>query len=113
MTAGSNYIQNPDIFNIHKYFVYFNFPLLVIQDHATVDFFNMLIAANSFLAFYIIVLVLWSASLFHSAKQGSLKDGTKAIVALLSFIMVLFLTIGQLPMLLLNLQGYLCNEDLN
>ena len=93
--------------------MYFNFPLLVIKSHDIGDFVNMMVIVDSVFLAFVFVTLLCAKRLFQSDKQAGLKDSVKLFVQILSLTMVFFLTISQLPMLTLNIQGYLCNEDLS
>lgn len=49
--------------------------------------------------------------LFMMAKRDEIKDVYKYATKALSFIMASYLFIFQIPMVSINLQGYLCEED--
>lgn len=56
-------------------------------------------------------MLMFAEKSFRALNRDDLKDGSSLAIKVLSFVVTLFLSIFFLPMLILNIQGFLCNED--
>jgi hypothetical protein len=59
----------------------------------------------------IIGMLTFAEKSFRALNRDDLKDGSSLAIKVLSFVVTLFLSIFFLPMTILNIQGFLCNED--
>lgn len=65
--------------------------------------------------FYVFLTTLFvlSSQAFEDSKTEDIKESFKLILRVLTFIMSLFLFLLQIPLIVILLQGYLCEEDPN
>lgn len=85
--------------------------MLALEKQTFDDYMKIFIALNAL--FYVCVggMFFLSESLFHAIKNGELKESTRMILRIVSFIVALLFTILQIPMMIIYFQGYMCDED--
>ncbi|TNV87948.1 hypothetical protein FGO68_gene15622 [Halteria grandinella] len=98
-------------FEIAQYFTFLNFQLYPLQTHSFKGFLALYLTLN--VTFYALLIVIYGLGdrLFMMAKRDEIKDMYKYGTKALSVIMASYLFIFQIPMVSINLQGYLCEED--
>jgi hypothetical protein len=62
---------------------------------------------------FLITLFVLSSQAFEDSKTEDIKESSKLILRVLTFIMTIFLFLLQIPLITILLQGYLCEEDPN
>ncbi|TNV87946.1 hypothetical protein FGO68_gene6125 [Halteria grandinella] len=98
-------------FRFDSYFTFINFPMLALKSQEFGTYLNAFIGMNIVFYGVVAVLFLTGEQLFSSTKNGEIKESTRMIVRILSFMVTSFITIMQIPMMVVYLQGYMCDED--
>jgi hypothetical protein len=81
------------IYSIESYFMYMNFPFIVLQRQSTADYQSLLIIMNAIFIAFIAMVMFGAGRVFLGAKSGTLKDGTRIIARIFSILMISFLTV--------------------
>jgi hypothetical protein len=83
-----------------------------LEAHSTQGFLGVYIALA--VTFYALLIVIYGfgEKLYLALKKDELNDDfSKYMIKFLSLMMAAFLFFFQIPMVSVNLQGYLCEED--
>lgn len=80
--------------------------------NGSADTFILLYAVLTAVFFiFLITLFVLSSQAFEDSKSEDIKESSKIVLRILTFIMTLFLFLLQIPLITILLQGYLCEED--
>jgi hypothetical protein len=95
------------------YFKFMNFPMYVLEQNSVPLFTNLYEVLSIIFLLFLAVTIGFADSFFRTNKTGEMKESTRFLVRILSIVLAIYIFILQIPMAIVYLQGYLCEEDLD
>lgn len=82
-----------------------------IANYSSAYFLMVYVITGAIFYGMLLLIFLFGPSFYNGIKKENFNEGTKIIIRSLSILMLLFLTVLQVPFFTLLLQGYNCGEN--
>jgi len=97
-------------FDVDGYLAYINFHTILLQTHSKSIFLTLYICLAVLLVAFIFILIAMGRAWFESERKQEMKAGIKLAVKSMSFFMVVFLFLFQIPLLTIFFSGFICSS---